>query len=132
MGHLGLSVLTAAKHFWYSHSDVNYCSARAAAKRPASGERSHCRQCLGSPGKRSHPRLGGGSAAEKRTCSEETLTYDVKDGAQMPWARACPGRATEYGVGPSFPVLETATNGCGHPLMYGQREEETLRVAGGG
>lgn len=44
----------------------------------------------------------------------------------MPWACGCPGCVTEFGVGSSFPVLETAANDCEHQLTYEQMEEETL------
>lgn len=126
MGYLGLSVLTAVKRFWYLHNAVNYCSVTALAKCPASCERSHCWHCLCSPRNRSNLGLDNITAAEKRTYSEEILTYAVKEGAKMPRACGCPGCATEFGVDSLFPVLETAARDCEHQLIYGRVEEETL------
>lgn len=96
MGYLGLSVLTAVKRFWYLHSDVNYCSVRALAKRPASCERSHCWHCSCSPINCSNLRLDDTTAPEKLTYTEETLIYEIKEGTKMPWARGCPGCATVW------------------------------------
>ena len=130
MGYLGLSVLTAVKHFWYLHNDVNYCSVRALAKCPASCERSHCWHCLCSPINCFNLRLDDIAAAEKLTYSEEILIYEIKEGTKMPWVCGCPGCVTGFGVGSSFPMLETAVNDCEHQLIYGRTEEET-QCAGG-
>lgn len=130
MGYRGLSVLTAVKHFWYLHNDVNYCSVRALAKCPASCERSHCWHCLCSPGICPDLRLDDTAAAERLTYSEEILVYEIKEGTKMPGACGCPGGAAELGVGSSFPMLETAANDCEHQLIYGQMEEETPCAGG--
>lgn len=126
MGDLGLSALTAVKHFWYLHNAVNYCSAGALAKCPASCERSCRWHWLCSPRNRANLGLGNITAAEKWTYSEEILTYEVKEGTKMPRACGCPGCATEFGADSSFPVLEMAAHVCEHQLIYGHTEEETL------
>lgn len=90
MGYLGASVLTAVKHFWYLHNDVNYCSVRALAKCPVSCERSHCWHCLCSPIRRSKLRLDDIAAAEKLTFWGNTDLWNKRDnqnamGRWTPW-----------------------------------------------
>lgn len=94
MGYLGLSVLTAVKHFWYLHNDVNYCSMRALAECPAICEISHCWHCLCSPISCSNHKLTSITAEEKQTYFEEVLIYEIQRGTKMPQACGFPGCAT--------------------------------------